>query len=68
LIKKRFLTLTKSAIAVVESSGKSIALAGKTLVEFNSAFIHQKQGATDNKIDLSQQARSKILLINDKAV
>lgn len=31
-------------------------------------FINQKQRTADNTIDLSQQALSKILLINDKAV
>lgn len=36
--------------------------------EFNSEFINQKQRTADNKIHLSQQALSEILLINYKAV
>lgn len=36
--------------------------------ELNSIFINQKQRTADNKIDLTQQALAKIILINDKAV
>lgn len=36
--------------------------------ELNSIFINQKQRTVDNKIDLTQQALAKIILINDKAV